>query len=112
MPTIQQIKQARNEAVAAINRVLLRAAQFGLENEQVEKLEQLKQDLENAVLDAILDSPELQAALAVMQVQAQHLKTVAQVMKDVTDFNTKIAGFVGQASGIASEVKKLTGVPV
>lgn|SRR5690348_8145602 len=105
MSTIDDIKQERTDAVARINRVLKRADELGIENDQTDQLEQIKLAVEGATVDAILASPELRSALKTIGDQTGQLTTVAQVMKDVTDFNGKIGGFLDQAG----KIKGLTG---
>ena len=107
MSNIGKIDGERRVALACINRVLLRAAELGWENPAVDKLEEIKDRLEEIAPCSRHGDAALRAALAALRGATSRLNAVADVMKTPTDFSACMPGLVTRATAVAGHVAKL-----
>jgi hypothetical protein len=101
--TLHEIERERTTAVAAIHRVLLRAAELNWEGKTLDQLERIEQQIENRVPPR----SDFNGALAALETATGKLSDIAVEISTARDLDTKLPGVVSRATAVADQLARI-----
>jgi hypothetical protein len=101
--TIHEIERERTTAVAAIQRVLLRAAELNYEGKALDQLERIEQKLE----DRVPTRTDFNGALNALETATGKLSDIAIEISSAKDFDIKLPGLVSSATAVANQLARI-----
>jgi hypothetical protein len=103
--TLHEIERERTTAVAAIHRVLLRAAELNWQGKALDDLERIEQQLEGRVPKRT----DFNGALGALETATGRLSDTAVEISTAKDLDTKLPGLVSRATAVADQLTRIRG---
>lgn len=101
--TLHEIERERTTAVAAIHRVLLRAAELNWEGKALDQLERIEQKIGGRVPART----DFNGALNALETATGRLSDIAVEIATAQDLDTKLPGLVSRATAVADQLARI-----